>query len=343
MKSTNNNTLSSIKYSVLDLVPLVEGISTKVAIDRSVDLAQHAERYGYQRFWISEHHNMESLASSSPVILINQVAQNTQRIRVGSGGVMLPNHAPLVVAEQFGTLASIHPNRIDLGLGRAPGTDQRTAMALRRYQQETVQDFPNNIDELQMYLSEENSTAPVRATPGEGLDIPLYLLGSSTFSAQLAGKKGLPYAFASHFAPTHLHDALRLYHQHFKPSAQLEKPYSMACLNIIAADTDEEAEYLATSAKKFMLGVIRNTRKPLPPPVKSMEGEWSTMERMQIEKMMFYSFIGSKETIAQGLQTFVEETGVNEIIVIANIYDQAARLKSYQLVSEVFDALEVAV
>ncbi|WP_167597468.1 LLM class flavin-dependent oxidoreductase [Leeuwenhoekiella sp. ZYFB001] len=343
MKSTNNNTLSSIKYSVLDLVPLVEGISTKEAIDRSVDLAQHAERYGYQRFWISEHHNMESLASSSPVILINQVAQNTQRIRVGSGGVMLPNHAPLVVAEQFGTLASIHPNRIDLGLGRAPGTDQRTAMALRRYQQETVQDFPNNIDELQMYLSEENSTAPVRATPGEGLDIPLYLLGSSTFSAQLAGKKGLPYAFASHFAPTHLHDALRLYHQHFKPSAQLEKPYTMACLNIIAADTDEEAEYLATSAKKFMLGVIRNTRKPLPPPVKSMEGEWSTMERMQIEKMMFYSFIGSKETIAQGLQTFVEETRVNEIIVIANIYDQAARLKSYQLVSEVFDALEVAV
>ena len=343
MKSTNNNTLSSIKYSVLDLVPLVEGISTKEAIDRSVDLAQHAERYGYQRFWISEHHNMESLASSSPVILINQVAQNTQSIRVGSGGVMLPNHAPLVVAEQFGTLASIHPNRIDLGLGRAPGTDQRTAMALRRYQQETVQDFPNNIDELQMYLSEENSTAPVRATPGEGLDIPLYLLGSSTFSAQLAGKKGLPYAFASHFAPTHLHDALRLYHQHFKPSTQLEKPYTMACLNIIAADTDEEAEYLATSAKKFMLGVIRNTRKPIPPPVKSMEGEWSTMERMQIEKMMFYSFIGSKETIAQGLQTFVEETRVNEIIVIANIYDQAARLKSYQLVSEVFDALEVAV
>ncbi|HAX16841.1 MAG TPA: LLM class flavin-dependent oxidoreductase [Leeuwenhoekiella sp.] len=343
MKSTNNNTLSSIKYSVLDLVPLVEGISTKEAIDRSVDLAQHAERYGYQRFWISEHHNMESLASSSPVILINQVAQNTKSIRVGSGGVMLPNHAPLVVAEQFGTLASIHPNRIDLGLGRAPGTDQRTAMALRRYQQETVQDFPNNIDELQMYLSEENSTAPVRATPGEGLDIPLYLLGSSTFSAQLAGKKGLPYAFASHFAPTHLHDALRLYHQHFKPSAQLEKPYSMACLNIIAADTDEEAEYLATSAKKFMLGVIRNTRKPLPSPVKSMEGEWSTMERMQIEKMMFYSFIGSKETIAQGLQTFVEETRVNEIIVIANIYDQAARLKSYQLVSEVFDALEVTV
>ena len=194
-----------------------------------------------------------------------------------------------------------------------------------------------------MYLSEENSTAPVRATPGEGLDIPLYLLGSSTFSAQLAGKKGLPYAFASHFAPTHLHDALRLYHHNFKPSAQLENPYTMACLNIIAADTDEEAEYLATSAKKFMLGVIRNTRKPLPPPVESMDNEWSTMERMQIEKMMFYSFIGSKETIAQGLQTFVEETRVNEIIVIANIYDQAARLKSYQLVSEVFDALEVAV
>ena len=343
MKNTKNTTLSSIKYSVLDLVPIVEGITAKEAIARSLDLAQHAEQFGYHRFWISEHHNMESLASASPVILINHVAQGTERIRVGSGGVMLPNHAPLVVAEQFGTLATIHPNRIDLGLGRAPGTDQRTAMALRRYQQETVQDFPNNINELQMYLSEENSTEAVRATPGEGLDIPLYLLGSSTFSAQLAGKKGLPYAFASHFAPTHLHDALRLYHQNFQPSAQLEKPYTMACLNIIAADTDEEAEYLATSAKKFMLGVIRNTRKPLPPPVQSMDGEWSTMERMQIEKMMYYSFIGSKETIAEGLKTFVEETQVNEIIVIANIYDQEARLKSYKLVSEVFDGIEVPV
>ncbi len=343
MKNTKNTTLSSIKYSVLDLVPIVEGITAKEAIARSLDLAQHAEQFGYHRFWISEHHNMESLASASPVILINHVAQGTERIRVGSGGVMLPNHAPLVVAEQFGTLATIHPNRIDLGLGRAPGTDQRTAMALRRYQQETVQDFPNNINELQMYLSEENSTEAVRATPGEGLDIPLYLLGSSTFSAQLAGKKGLPYAFASHFAPTHLHDALRLYHQNFQPSAQLDKPYTMACLNIIAADTDEEAEYLATSAKKFMLGVIRNTRKPLPPPVQSMDGEWSTMERMQIEKMMYYSFIGSKETIAEGLKTFVEETQVNEIIVIANIYDQEARLKSYKLVSEVFDAIEVSV
>lgn len=253
---------------------------------------------------------------------------------------MLPNHAPLVVAEQFGTLGTLYPNRIDLGLGRAPGTDQRTAMALRRYRQETVQDFPDNIDELQVYLSSENATAAVRATPGEGVELPLYLLGSSTFSAELAGKKGLPYAFASHFAPTHLHDALRLYHQNFRPSSQLDKPYTMACINVIAADTDEEAQRLATSAKRFMLGVIRNTRKPLSPPVSSMQGEWSEMERMQIEQMMHYSFIGSKQTVAAGLAQFQKETQVDELIVISHIYDHSARLKSYKIISELFEAKE---
>lgn len=336
MKAINKNDLSNTKYSVLDLVPIVEGVDAQEAIKRSVNLAQHTEELGFYRFWISEHHNMESLASSAPVILIGHIAQQTTKIRVGSGGVMLPNHAPLVVAEQFGTLATMYPNRIDLGLGRAPGTDQRTAMALRRYQQETVQDFPNNIDELQTYLSEENNTAPVRANPGEGLNIPLYLLGSSTFSAQLAGRKGLPYAFASHFAPTHLHDALKLYHQNFEASVQLEKPYTMACVNVIAADTDEEAERLATSAKRFMLGVIRNTRKPLAPPVDSMAGEWTELERMQIEQMMHYSFIGSQETVAKGLTQFKAKTQIDELIIISHIYDHQARLKSYELVSEVF-------
>lgn len=333
-----HSSLKNTPLSVLDLVPVVEGSTRRAAIARSLDLAQHAERLGYKRFWISEHHNMESLASASPVLLISHIAEHTSKIRVGSGGVMLPNHAPLIVAEQFGTLETLFPNRIDLGLGRAPGTDQRTAMALRRYQQETVQDFPNNIDELQLYLSEENSTGAVRAIPGEGLDIPLYLLGSSTFSAQLAGKKGLPYAFASHFAPTHLHDALHLYHQHFQPSEQLEKPYTMACVNVIVADTDAEAQRLATSAKRFMLGVIRNTRKPLAPPVDSMEGEWLPHEQAQIEHMMRYSFIGSPQKVAAGLEQFKEQTQVDEIIAISHIYEHEARLKSYEHLSTLFKA-----
>lgn len=338
MENNVSTALLNTRFSVLDLVPIVEGVNASEAIQRSLDLARHVEKLGFTRFWISEHHNMESLASSAPTILIGHIAGGTTTIRVGSGGVMLPNHAPLVVAEQFGTLGTLYPNRIDLGLGRAPGTDQRTAMALRRYRQETVQDFPDNIDELQVYLSSENATAAVRATPGEGVELPLYLLGSSTFSAELAGKKGLPYAFASHFAPTHLHDALRLYHQNFRPSSQLDKPYTMACINVIAADTDEEAQRLATSAKRFMLGVIRNTRKPLSPPVASMQGEWSEMERMQIEQMMHYSFIGSKQTVAAGLAQFQKETQVDELIVISHIYDHSARLKSYKIVSELFEA-----
>ncbi|MFI8377907.1 LLM class flavin-dependent oxidoreductase [Leeuwenhoekiella sp. NPDC079379] len=343
MKNNAQNRLENTKFSVLDLVPIVLGASTFEAINRSVDLAKHTENLGYTRFWISEHHNMDSLASSAPTLLIGHIAGNTKTIRVGSGGVMLPNHAPLVVAEQFGTLETMYPGRIDLGLGRAPGTDQRTAMALRRYRQETVQDFPDNINELQTYFSIDNATAPVRATPGEGLDIPIYLLGSSTFSAELAGKKGLPYAFASHFAPTHLHDALRLYHQNFQPSAQMDKPYTMACVNVIAADTDEEAERLATSAKRFMLGVIRNTRKPLSPPVNTMEGEWSELEKMQIEQMMHYSFIGSQEKVARELEQFKKETQIDELMVISHIYDHAARLKSYKLVGELFKAQETAV
>lgn len=338
-----NSRLQNFPFSVLDLVPVTEGASRREAIDRSRDLAQHVEKLGYKRFWISEHHNMESLASASPVLLISHIAAHTERIRVGSGGVMLPNHAPLIVAEQFGTLATLFPNRIDLGLGRAPGTDQRTAMALRRYQQETVQDFPNNIDELQLYLSEENNTGAVRAIPGEGLDIPLYLLGSSTFSAQLAGKKGLPYAFASHFAPAHLHEALSLYHQHFVASDQLDRPYTMACVNVIVAETDAEAQRLATSAKRFMLGVIRNTRRPLAAPVDSMDGEWLPHEKAQIENMMYYSFIGSPQTVAQGLEKFQAETRVDEIIAISNIYDHDARIKSYELLSRIFNPQDVSV
>lgn len=324
----------NIPFSVLDLVPVIQGSTHKRAMENSLALAKHAESLGYKRFWISEHHNAESLVSSATPLLIGYVAENTKTIRVGSGGVMLPNHAPLIVAEQFGTLATLYPDRIDLGLGRAPGTDQLTARALRRERTETVNDFPNDVQELQQYFSKANKNSPVRAIPGEGLEVPLYLLGSSTYSAQLAGALGLPYAFASHFAPTHLHEALGLYHSNFEASKQLSKPYTMACVNVVVADTDEEAQYLSTSMKLFMLNIIRNTRAPLPPPVESMIKLWSPMEEAHISKMMQYTFIGSKETVRKKLVNFISETRVDEIITVAHIYDQKARLKSFELLAQ---------
>lgn len=326
--------LINIPFSILDLVPVVQGSSHKRAMENSVSLAQHAEKLGYNRFWISEHHNAESLVSSATPLLIGYVAENTTTIRVGSGGVMLPNHAPLIVAEQFGTLATLYPDRIDLGLGRAPGTDQVTAKALRRERTESVNDFPNDVQELQQYLSKSNQNSLVKAIPGDGLEVPLYLLGSSTYSAQLAGALGLPYAFASHFAPTHLHDALGLYHSNFETSQQLTKPYAMACINAVVADTDEEAEYLSTSMKLFMLNIIRNTRSPLPPPVKSMDGLWSPMEEAHVSNMMQYTFVGSKETVRKKIAGFISETRVDEVIIAAHIHNQEARLRSFELVAE---------
>ncbi len=328
------NLLKNIPFSVLDLVPVIQGSSHKTAMENSLALAQKAEDLGFKRFWISEHHNADSLVSSATPLLIGYIAENTNKIRVGSGGVMLPNHAPLIVAEQFGTLATLYPDRIDLGLGRAPGTDQLTAKALRRERTETVNDFPNDVQELQHYFSKNNAHSPVRAIPGESLEVPLYLLGSSTYSAQLAGALGLPYAFASHFAPTHLHDALRLYHSNFGTSKQLNTPYTMACVNVVIADTDEEAEYLATSMKIFMLNVIRNTRQPLQPPVKSMDGLWNPMEEAHISQMMQYSFVGSKETVRKKLTDFVAQTRIDELITVAHIYDQKARLNSFELLAQ---------
>ncbi|WP_424493503.1 LLM class flavin-dependent oxidoreductase [Salinimicrobium sp. GXAS 041] len=332
----DKETISQTKFSVLDLVPVVQGNSIKKSIDNSVELAQKVEELGFERFWISEHHNMESIVSSATVVLLGHIAQATSHIRIGSGGIMLPNHAPLVVAEQFGTLESIYPGRMDLGLGRAPGTDQKTAMALRRNRQESVEDFPNNVQELQRFFSAENKNAAVRAIPGEGLDVPLYLLGSSTFSAHLAGVLGLPYAFASHFAPTHLHSALQIYHEKFEESKQLKKPYSIACVNVIAAETDEEAERLATSQKQFALGIIRNERKPMPPPVDNMEELWNEGEKATIQQMMHYSFIGSEETIRKKITAFVEKTRVNEVMVVSHIYDHDERLKSYEILSRLY-------
>lgn len=321
---------------MLDLVPVISGSSHLQSMQNSLSLAQKVESLGYKRFWISEHHNTASLVSSATPLLIGYIAGGTKSIRVGSGGVMLPNHAPLVVAEQFGTLATLYPNRIDLGLGRAPGTDQRTAKALRRERVETVHDFPKDVMELQLYFSEGSlNNTGVRAIPGEGLEVPLYLLGSSLFSAQLAAQLGLPYAFASHFAPTHLFDALGTYYQNFEPSKQLRKPYSMAAVNVIIGETDAEAQILANSMRLFVLNIIRNSRNPLVAPPESMEGLWTPMEEMHAAQMMHYSFIGSKETVAKKLQEFVDATRVDELIIVSYIYDHQKRLRSYEWLSEI--------
>ena len=273
--------LSDVPVSVLDLATIVEGETPVEAFRRSVKLAQQAEQLGYTRYWFAEHHNMESVASSATAVLVGHIAGNTSSIRVGSGGVMLPNHAPLIIAEQFGTLASIYPGRIDLGLGRAPGTDPLTSLALRRNLRDAGEEFPKDVIELINYLGPKDPQAKVRAVPGEGTQVPVWLLGSSMYSAQLAAILGLPFAFASHFAPTYLNDALGMYRSQFKPSEHLQEPYSMACVNVVAADTDEEAEILATSFYQMALGMIRNKRRPLQPPERcsrrtSLRSIWST-------------------------------------------------------------------
>ena len=328
------NKLKDIPFSVLDLVPSVEGKDHKTSMNYSLELAQHIEKLGYHRIWISEHHNTESLLSSATPIIMGYIAQGTKSIRVGSGGIMLPNHVPLVVAEQIGTLATLYPNRIDLGLGRAPGTDQITAKALRRDKIETVNDFPREVQELQFYLGDRLEDAQVRAIPGQGTNVPIYILGSSTFSAQLAGALGLPYVFASHFAPAHLLEALALYRERFQISEQIQRPYTMAGVNVVVADTDEEAEYLATSGYRFKLNIIKNHRVPLPLPVKSMENMWNVLEEAQVKNMAKYSFIGSKETVRKGLEKFVEDTGVDELIISTYVHDQEKKLYSYKLLSE---------
>ncbi len=325
--------LKEIPLSVLDLVPSFEGLDHKTSIEYSLQLAQHLDKLDFHRLWISEHHNTEGLLSSATVIILSYLAQGTKRIRIGSGGIMLPNHAPLIVAEQMGTLATLYPNRIDMGLGRAPGTDQLTARALRRERIESINDFPKDVQELHYFLSDYTKNSQVRAIPGEGTKVPIYLLGSSTFSSQLAAALGLPYVFASHFAPAHLFDALEVYREKFKPSDQLKKPYTMAGVNVLVADTDEEAKYLATSGDLFRLGIFRNTRSPLQPPVKNMDEIWSPAERANVQKMGYYSFIGSPKTVKDGLEGFLKQTGVDELIVSTYCYDQQAQHKSFELLS----------
>lgn len=331
---SHQNNLSNIPFSVLDLVPALEGKSHLESLENALSLAQHLDGLGYHRLWISEHHNTDGLLSSATVVLLGYLAQGTSTIRIGSGGIMLPNHAPLVVAEQIGTLATLYPDRMDLGLGRAPGTDQLTARALRRDRTGTDHDFPRDVQELLYYLSEDAVNSPVRAIPGEGSHVPIYLLGSSTFSAQLAAALGLPYVFASHFAPTYLADALQLYRENFKPSKYLDKPYVMAGVNAIVADTTEEAEFLASSGNLFRLGIIRNTRHPLQKPIKDMDSIWSPMEKAHVDKMNYYSFIGDSKTVRQGLEGFVKQTGVDELIISSFAYDLEARKHSFDLLAK---------
>ena len=330
----SSTSLSQLAYSVLDLAAVVEGHSIADTYHNTLENARQAEQLGYSRYWFAEHHNMMNVASSATSILIGYVADNTSNIRVGSGGIMLPNHSPLVVAEQFGTLATLYPGRIDLGLGRAPGTDQVTAQAIRGENMNAAFNFPKDVEALQKYFSADNANARVRAIPGEGLDIPIWILGSSTDSARLAAAKGLPYAFASHFAPTYFREAIEIYRSNFKPSASLKEPYVLACVNVVAAETDEEAEYLATSIKQFFMGVITGKRQLLPPPVKSMESLWNVFEEEAVMQMLAYSFIGSPEKIRAMMTDFVAETGINEVMATSHIYDHKSRLNSYRLFAE---------
>lgn len=320
--------------SILDLAPIVQGADASVALRNSLDLARHAEQWGYRRFWLAEHHNFTGIASAATSVVIAHVAGGTETIRVGAGGIMLPNHAPLVIAEQFGTLAALHPGRIDLGLGRAPGTDRLTMHALRRDQTGSAVDtFPQDVLELQALLGDPQPGQAVRAIPGMGSKVPLWILGSSLYGAQLAAALGLPYAFASHFAPEALLPALEVYRERFQPSEQLQEPYAMVGANAIVADDDAEARRLFTSAQQSFTNMLRGTRGQLPPPIDDIEAYWTPQEKAQASRMLSRSFVGSPEAVRNGLQSFVEETGADELIVASAIHDHAARLRSYELLA----------
>ncbi len=327
--------LHDIAFSMLDLVPVREGRSVADALAVSLQTAQHAERLGFKRYWLAEHHNMASIASSATAVLIGHIAGGTQRIRVGSGGVMLPNHPPLVVAEAFGTLAELYPGRIDLGLGRAPGTDPMTMRALRRDRVETVDDFPREVSELEHLLGDAKPGQKLIANPGAGTHVPIWLLGSSLFSAQLAAERGLPYAFASHFAPAMLLQAVDIYRRQFKPSATLAKPYVMIGVPLIAAPTDEEANYLASSIFQRVLGILRGTRGLLMPPQDGFYAQLSEQEKAGIANFLACAVIGSPDTVRQGLNALAEQTGCDEMMFTCDIYDPALRLRSLDIAAQV--------
>lgn len=332
---SNTKAFRNIKYSVLDLAPITKGSSPSEAFLNTKDLAQHAEKWGYNRVWLAEHHSMPGIASSATSVVMGYVAAATKKIRIGSGGIMLPNHAPLVIAEQFGTLEAMYPGRIDLGLGRAPGTDQLTAMALRRDSRSSGHDFPQQLEELRGYLDANSKFNKVRAIPGEGQDIPIWLLGSSGFSATLAGQLGLPFSFASHFSPENTLPALERYRQYFEPSAVLDKPYVMVGVNVVAADTTEEAKILSTTHQQQFLSLIRNRPSQIQPPVETMEGIWNPLEKESILNQLKSTIIGKPEEVKEKLQAFAEETDADELIINSTIYDHKARLRSYEIVAEV--------
>ncbi len=329
-----------MRFSLLDLAPVREGGDAAESFRHTLDLAQHAERWGYHRYWLAEHHNMPGIASAATSVAIGFVAGGTKTIRVGAGGIMLPNHAPLVIAEQFGTLESLYPGRIDLALGRAPGSDQATARALRRYLGSSGDTFPDDLLELISYFQPAEPGQRIQAVPGAGLSVPLFLLGSSDFSARLAAELGLPFGFASHFAPEYLRVALELYRRNFKPSHQLQRPYAIVGIGAYCAATDSEARHLFTSAQQQILTLIRGRPGRLPPPVESMEGLWNEAEQAALAQRARYTAVGSPDSVRKRLKEIVAETDCDELIVVSQIYEHSARLRSYELVSQIFNDLE---
>ncbi len=325
-------------FSVLDLAPVPQGSDVADALHNSLDLAQHAERWGYRRYWLAEHHNMIGIASAATAVTVGYVAGGTHRIRVGAGGIMLPNHAPMVIAEQFGTLEALYPGRIDLGLGRAPGSDGYTQRALRR-DPDSAEHFPQDVAELQALFGPVQPGQRVQAVPGGGTNVPLWILGSSLYGAQVAAHFGLPYAFASHFAPDALSMALQVYRERFQPSAQLDRPHAMVGANVIAAETDAAARRLFTSVQQSFTNMFRGTRGKLPPPIDDIEGYWTPAEKMQASGMLACSFVGSPATLRHDLGQFLEETQADEVMVAGAIHDHRARLRSYELLAELAPSL----
>jgi len=325
-----------VPFSILDLSPVNEHETVGDALGNSLLLAKKAEECGFARFWLAEHHNMPGIASSATSVAIGYIAAGTSRIRVGSGGVMLPNHSPLIIAEQFGTLASLYPNRIDLGLGRAPGTDMNTARALRRDLRASSESFPQDVQELQYYFRQPEAGQQIVAVPAAGVQVPVWLLGSSLYSAQLAAYLGLPFSFASHFAPVDLMNALSVYRSSFRPSVYLDKPYASACVNVVAAQTDELARYHFTSHQMASVQLFRNTPGKLQPPVDNLDDHISPAERANLDRKLTYSMVGSAQTVAHEISRFVELTGVDELMMTSRVYDVAARLASVELVSSAF-------
>ncbi|HKG58962.1 MAG TPA: LLM class flavin-dependent oxidoreductase [Pyrinomonadaceae bacterium] len=322
-----------VPFSILDLVPVILDETPREALRKSLDLAQHAEAFGYKRYWVAEHHNMTGIGSAATSVVIGYLASGTNTIRVGSGGIMLPNHSPMVIAEQFGTLESLYPGRIDLGLGRAPGTDLRTLRALRRDPAREAS-FPQDVLELQQFLAPAKSGQAVRAVPGAGAEVPIWILGSSIFGAELAAELGLPYAFASHFAPDALLAALGLYRKRFKPSKQLDHPYAMVGVNVVAADTDEEARRLFTTVQQSFTNLVRGAGGKLQPPIDNIDDYWNSVEKHHASRMLKYSIVGSAETVRRELEAFVELTKADELMIVTSIYDHPSRIRSYEIVAE---------